>query len=364
MDQGDKWSGRAFRAMTAVQPPFFTALDPVALRRDKLRFLENLWAVQAVARRKMLPKDIKPSPLVLCSAGEIELDRTGDNFERATIFWNVCNRRSYLAQSPRGKVVVHIDEDGISPELELASSGPVMIIRLQPMAGGLCRFAVATAVDDDIERTVIEAADVPQRIANTIHRYGIFKFRTSYASAPATPSSTMHRLRPTMLNLDSISRNLFGSTSVSSRSQASEQNDIFGVSTTKRSGHSTRSSVSTRRSVDMRTNSSNESMGRSRHRSASPVAPSDHVQESSRSPYKEHSMGQSEIDLNDRLTLARNNSKSMAALGPTVKRGTLKLGSRSVAELRSDVGSAEAALRETRQFLQQSCERLLASDEV
>ena len=62
-------------------------------------------------------------------------------------------------------------------------------------------------------------------------------------------------------------------------------------------------------------------------------------------------MGQSEVDLNERLILARKNSKSMAALSPKPS-GARKLGSKSVAELRSQVeqrqtcDQAEAALRD------------------
>jgi hypothetical protein len=48
-------------------------------------------------------------------------------------------------------------------------------------------------------------------------------------------------------------------------------------------------------------------------------------------------MGQSEVDLNERLNLARRNSKTMAALSPAKAR----LGAKSVAELRSQVENRE-----------------------
>lgn len=53
-------------------------------------------------------------------------------------------------------------------------------------------------------------------------------------------------------------------------------------------------------------------------------------------PYKAAGhMGQSEVDLNERLDLARKNSKSVAALSPPTASG--RLAAKSVAELRSRV---------------------------
>jgi hypothetical protein len=49
-------------------------------------------------------------------------------------------------------------------------------------------------------------------------------------------------------------------------------------------------------------------------------------------------MGQSELDLNERLNMARKNSKSIAALSPA----KAKLGAKSVGELRQQVEATEA----------------------
>lgn len=103
----------------------------------------------------------------------------------------------------------------------------------------------------------------------TVHRYGVFRFKTNNLSAPNTPSS--HRLRPSMLNLDALSRNLFGSSSVSSRET---------------------STISSKKSQ-----SSHSTEGR-------PAS----------TPY---SVGadKSEVDLNERLVLARKHS-AMTAWSP------------------------------------------------
>ena len=90
-------------------------------------------------------------------------------------------------------------------------------------------------------------------------------------------------------------------------------------------------------------------------------SPSDRILEIERtagSPYKAGAgpgMGQSEIDLNERLNLARKNSKSVGALVPASS-GADKLATRSVTELRGQVEArettelAEDALREAREF--------------
>lgn len=199
----------------------------------------------------------------------------------------------------------------------------------------------------------------------SVHRYGIFKFRTSASSAPTTPSSTAHRLRPSMLNLDTISRNLFGTGSVSSRSHSNSASgtDTFGTSSTKMSrsvlSRTSTMEASSRLSVQTRSTSSEDlKKGHSRP-SRSPS--SEHLAESeliTGRPYSANGvagMGQSEMDLNERLNTARKNSKSTAALSPKPS-GARKLGSKSVAELRSQVetsqsNQADGSLTEIREFL-------------
>ena len=65
-------------------------------------------------------------------------------------------------------MALHIDEDRRGTELPLdVDTGPVMIIRLQPIAGGLCRFSY-TVVDEEIsERAVIDITDVVDKIVTT-----------------------------------------------------------------------------------------------------------------------------------------------------------------------------------------------------
>jgi len=65
-------------------------------------------------------------------------------------------------------VAIHVDEDGIAQDLPRSEEGtPCMIVRLQPMAGGLCRFSYMTSAGDGGERTVIDVGEVMSRIVTT-----------------------------------------------------------------------------------------------------------------------------------------------------------------------------------------------------
>jgi hypothetical protein len=274
----------------------------------------------------------------------------------------------------QAKVVIHVDEDASAIDLPLEEEEePRMSIRLQPMAGGLCRFSYITTADDEGERTVIDMNEVTQRIAtastsrvtrlygsmliSTVHRFGIFRFRVSNNSAPTTPSSTAHRLRPAMINFDAISRNLFGTGSMSTRGSSSASGgsyDMFGTTSTKRtkSSASRTSTIETSRfSIEMRspTELSPRNSKRLSRQSSSPSEASREMDELvPGSPYKAAGNGQSEVDLNERLMLARRNSKSVSALQPGKPAPT-------VAELKG--------MMEERQSLEQAEASLIAACE-
>nr|XP_031862275.1 uncharacterized protein CI109_002240 [Kwoniella shandongensis]KAA5529347.1 hypothetical protein CI109_002240 [Kwoniella shandongensis] len=345
-DQSGRWSGRPFRSYTTVHPPYAVSLDPYATKRDKSRFVQNLWAAQALARAKLLPKHVRAVPRVLMSAEEVELEAAGDPFGRAKCFWDVWDKNVW-SNVRKAKVVIHVDEDGFAPDIPMVEgSYPLLSIRLQPVAGGLCRFSSTTTGDDDDERVVIAMNEVTTKIATTVHRYGIFKFKTGTTSCPTTPSAASHRLRPSMLNLDAISRNLFGAGSVSGKSGTSS--DMFSTSSSKR-GSKTFASRSSTMDTSRFSSESHEETTRKRlsRQSSSPELDS----LVAGAPYQagREEMGQSEIDLNERLNLARNNSKSIASQSP----GPSRLGVKSVAELRGQVEErakmeeAEASLRAT-----------------
>lgn len=64
--------------------------------------------------------------------------------------------------------MVQIDEEGTSPDLPLSEEGgPCLSIRLQPMAGDLCRFSHTTLAEDQDVSTLIPISEVVDKITIT-----------------------------------------------------------------------------------------------------------------------------------------------------------------------------------------------------
>ncbi|KAF8743234.1 Guanine nucleotide exchange factor for Rho/Rac/Cdc42-like GTPases, partial [Rhizoctonia solani] len=242
-DQPDRWSGRPFRAMTALAltpQSLSVPADPFARPRvdsspeqAKARFLENLWAVQARLRTRL-------GRSVVLYGGEREVGMA----TLARTWWNLYSRTAYLSETKKPKVMVHIDAEGTADPLPFGMAGapPYVVIRVQPLAGELCRFAVSSCnEEDEREEDIVHTPSVPGRIVQTIHHYGLFKFRTGHASAPGTPT----RPRTALFSLDTLS---FGSMTMSgrrarSRSVASRNSTLFSsgsgsTSTTSEEGAS------------------------------------------------------------------------------------------------------------------------------
>lgn len=72
-------------------------------------------------------------------------------------------------QSPQTKVVVHIDALGSADKIPFGvASPPFVIIRLQPLAGGVCRYKVTSSDPSDSgEEDIVQTARVPSRVILT-----------------------------------------------------------------------------------------------------------------------------------------------------------------------------------------------------
>ncbi|KAF8759902.1 RhoGEF domain [Rhizoctonia solani] len=206
-DQPDRWSGRPFRAMIALAltpQSLSVPADPFARPRvdsspeqAKARFLENLWAVQARLRTRL-------GRSVVLYGGEREVGMA----TLARTWWNLYSRTAYLSETKKGTA------DPLP--FGMAGAPPYVVIRVQPLAGELCRFAVSSCnEEDEREEDIVHTPSVPGRIVQTIHHYGLFKFRTGHASAPGTPT----RPRTALFSLDTLS---FGSMTMSGRGRAAE----------------------------------------------------------------------------------------------------------------------------------------------
>lgn len=160
--------------------------------------------------------------------------------------------------------MLHIDELGTSDPVPFGVDGPPFVsIRVQPIAGALCRYKVTSSdPNDENEEDIVQIGRVSDRVIHTseffvtrtspvhdraiVHQYGLYKFRTGKNSAPSTPTASS-RSRAAIFGLDAISRNLFNAFPGSGRG------DIFGgsINGSRRSKSSaSRSSVSAQSSSD------------------------------------------------------------------------------------------------------------------
>ncbi|KAH7914399.1 hypothetical protein BJ138DRAFT_1143943 [Hygrophoropsis aurantiaca] len=254
-DQGERWSGRSFRALSVVFPPSPVNLDPTRTAMEKERFLDNLWNAQAKYRTRM------GQSVVLC-ADEREVESRGGRTTLARTYFNVYQRTAFLQESKKTKIVMHIDPAGAADPIPFGINGPpFVVVRVQPMAGEISRYTVTSSdPNDDPEEDIVQTARIPGRIVQTIHQYGLFKFRGGNSSAPSTPTAST-RSRAHIFSLDAISRNLFNALPGSSKG------DFFGgsISTHRR----TKSSASRSSMYTQTTTTADGSLTKFSHRSNS-----------------------------------------------------------------------------------------------
>ncbi|KAL5487604.1 hypothetical protein ACEPAI_5712 [Sanghuangporus weigelae] len=204
LDQTDRWAGRPFRVLSVVLPGAARP-DSSRLEDEKRRFIENLWRAQARYRTRI-------GQSVALRADEQEVELRAGRVTVARTYFNVYQRTMFLKEPKKTKVVLHIDSLGNADPLPIGIDGPpYVVIQVQPMAGELCRYVVHSCdPSDDADDDIVQSSRVPSRVIQTIHQYGLFKFKTDNPSRPATPSGP-NRSRAHIFGLDVISRNLFGS---------------------------------------------------------------------------------------------------------------------------------------------------------
>lgn len=327
-DQVDKWSAaRTLRQYSTIHPPHPIGFDPVTSRKDKLRFVHNIWAAQALRRTKLKPAEVKPVPRgVLACTDEIDLDK---ELLRVKAYWNLWDRAGWVGAQEKAKVVIQIAEDEDIPELPLPQeSGPTLIIRLEPMPGAVCKLQAVTNTGTQVYRTASSLGEINKKIIEAINAGGLFKVKASHTRASSfgggTPGSMISKRASRVFGSDGIARNLWGGSTSSTRGGYSGS-DGFGSSSTKRSQSiKSRSSTLTRASTDM---TSISSSGRSAPKS--PKSPSGSSFSDSRSnsdssipmsPIKSPVKAEPDTEtdnLDARLNLARYNSRSMVALTST-----------------------------------------------
>lgn len=326
VDQTDRWSGRPLRQYTVVHPPSPINVDLANSAKEKIRFLTNLWNAQALVRSKghqNIPPAMLPKALAFGESVSAQGSEKGST-TLVNVFWNEWQKDVWLQDAKKGKVLVHLDEEGVSLPLEFGNDGPIVIIRLQPLAGDLCKLHASSRDPDEISKDmeILRTDEVISRIVQVVHTYGVFRFKTTSASCPNTPTYS-HKLRPSVLNLDSISKNLFGYSSTSSRGDSSTTTSRRSRSIASRSStmdthrNSTVSSRSTAlSSVDVDVVDAMTSP-RKRPPSFITAPPLEAVKARSDSGHRRNF---SEVRLNEQLDIARQNSATMATLAVSSQR--------------------------------------------
>ncbi|KAJ7094612.1 hypothetical protein B0H15DRAFT_775924 [Mycena belliarum] len=253
LDQNERWSGRAFRSLAVVTPPAPVNLNPVQTELNKQRFLENLWNVQAAYRARA-------GQSVVLRAEEMEVESKAGRVTVARTYYNVYQRTAFLQEPRKTKIVVHIDALGSADRIPFGVGAPPFgVIRLQPLAGGVCRYKVSSSDPSDPgEEDIVQTTRVPSRIVLTIHQFGLFEFRTGRNSAPSTPTA---RSKAAIFGLDAISRNLFNSR------PGSSMGDFFGGSVN--SHRRTKSTTSRSSTYTQTTSAGDGSLTKFSHRSNS-----------------------------------------------------------------------------------------------
>jgi len=125
-----------------------------------------------------------------------EVESRGGRTTYARTYFNVYQRTAFL-QDPRKvivisyqlalliqllqtKVVVHIDELGTSDPIPFGVNGPPLVsIRVQPIAGALCRYKVTSSdPNDENEEDIVQTGRVSDRV---VHTSEYSKVKTSLA---------------------------------------------------------------------------------------------------------------------------------------------------------------------------------------
>jgi protein ECT2 len=83
-------------------------------------------------------------------------------------------RYKFASDKPfQPKVVVHIDPSREADAIPFGIvGGPFVIIRLQPMVGGLCRYNVTChSPDEDEDEDIVRSEMVPSRVVRTSEQH-------------------------------------------------------------------------------------------------------------------------------------------------------------------------------------------------
>lgn len=255
---GDKWAGRAVRQYATVDAQNNQGPDPAFARQEKARFLDNLWRSQALYKAREHKSHVRS--LILPST-------SNEDKIRRVIYWNVYARRSYLAETHKSEVVLHVNPDGEADALPFGyeDAPPSASVRIHSMDEdtAFCTYTASykstCSVADAGELHQVSLGSLSDEMFRTskqLNRNALDGFDPRHGS-PTTPGSTNRSGRALASGLEQFGRSLFGTPS--SIRSAATGSDFFGVKRTRSKGSSqyTRNaSVSTRKTYSTANTSS------------------------------------------------------------------------------------------------------------
>ncbi|KAH7098762.1 hypothetical protein BKA62DRAFT_711749 [Auriculariales sp. MPI-PUGE-AT-0066] len=264
-----RWSGRQFRQLSLGTVS--SQSNPQTTQATKQRFLESVWIAQAQYRTRLDRSIVLQSP-------DFEVESRGGRVTTARAYYNVYQRKTYLGEQKKSKVILHIDQSGEADPVPFGMNGdgPFVVIRVQPLDGEVSRYRVTTGTDEEEpEEVIVSTSDVPERVVQTIHQFGLFKFQTGAQSRPTTPTANSARGR-SRFTLDAISRNLFGAStarggpSSNARRVTPTTEEIFGSAAIAPGMHRRSRSVTSGTSgTSVQTQTTSDSLLKSSHRTSS-----------------------------------------------------------------------------------------------
>ncbi|CAK9786810.1 hypothetical protein CC85DRAFT_286503 [Cutaneotrichosporon oleaginosum] len=302
-DQGDRWN-LPLRFFQVCHPPAPVGLDLQAARTDKIRFVQNIWAAQALARSKTLPSQPKSLPYILASEETYEVEG-----ERVKPYWNVWTLPGWSAEQRKAKVLIEVvgTDCGDLPLPEQDDSIS-LVIRLEPLAGDLCRVSHAPKKGQAVVRELISSGDVNKTVVEKI----------SHAMVYVLPSNNPNPLMQTPTLSKRASRFLLGTASTNSRGGHSDgfsSTSTHGLSLTSRSSGMDTGTLSGVDTISSAGHSLTHASPSSPRSPMSPTTPSSPPWSPVRSRGAPPAMEDCSDDrLASRLDEARNNSRSLAAM--------------------------------------------------
>ncbi|KAH8914297.1 hypothetical protein BT69DRAFT_1290419, partial [Atractiella rhizophila] len=250
-DSSERWNGRPHRQYAVIPTTNLlsaTTNTPETLAYEKRRFLHNLWPL-------LKTKDARSAGLMLevedrshghgkSSGRDNGKEGSSLSSERVTTaFWNVYEKKQYLGEAKKGKMVLQIDPRNEADEIGFGMEGgmgPFAVARAHSERNGKWMLSIRLRgmQGPPGEDQLVTSGIIPMMI-QTLQQLGLHDVPPRFPALPTHPPPEQPitptvRTRSNTFGLDSISRNLlsrdvFGSITSSHKRTQSTITKTSGV---------------------------------------------------------------------------------------------------------------------------------------